>query len=85
MATEAERERTSFYACFLKAGGILTLDQFVKLPQADVRAMMDAGEVVDRERAALVAEAVVNRLRAAPAGDPLEAAARAALDMTRPR
>lgn len=76
---------TAYFARFLRAGGTVDLASWRGiLSQGERDALEAAGEIVARERAALVVNLLVDgaQVVATPEGDPLERAARAALRET---
>lgn len=70
--------RVAYYACFLRSGGVVSMDQWKALPEGELRALADAAGQVEGERAARIAASLA-KILLRPAPDPLVEAAKKAL------
>lgn len=78
------RKRSAFYRSFRRCGGVVSLTEWQRLSARDQAALVEASASVEAERSGLVATALYDLMfPPKPQEDPLEAAARHALEVSR--
>ena len=79
---EDHRKRCAYYRAFRRCGGSLSLSEWRSLSERDQAALGEASASVEAERAGLVASALFD-LMFPETHDPLDAAAKLALEVAR--